>query len=128
MDEKKRTNKVKFKYIFPEDYTPLAMSGVIGGVSPAGDVVASFFFERNALPNEEEFTLNADGTIGKATKSDPPDYQTTIIRSVQSGVIMRLETAEILKTWLEEKIEAAKELRARLSETPDTKKPEEAGE
>ena len=52
-------NNVKFKYIFDPAYNPKYANGAFGNITPHGEVALNFYFERSALPYEQEFALAA---------------------------------------------------------------------
>lgn len=92
--------KMKFKYIFPEDYNPIYISGVYGGVSPVGDIVANFFFERHALPNSQDYSLLDKGILGELIDNEPKDLANSMVRVINNGVILNIKTAKQLYQWL----------------------------
>ena len=53
-------NKVKFKYIFDSAYNPKYANGAFGNITPHGEVALNFYFERSALPYEQEFALDEE--------------------------------------------------------------------
>lgn len=89
----------KFKYIFDRDYNPKRANGAFGGLTPQGEVVMNFYMERAAVPYEQEFVLNEDGTLGDCIRTEPAEFK--FIRYMQGGVIMTREEAKNLAVWLE---------------------------
>lgn len=94
---KELASKVKFKYIFNDDYNPSYANGAYGGATPNKDIVMHFYNERPALPRETIVGFDTDGNsqIVKDTPEDP-----TIIRYIVSGVTMNLSAAKQLYNWL----------------------------
>lgn len=41
---------IKIKYIFRDHYNPVYANGAYGGITPSGEIVASFYFEKHPLP------------------------------------------------------------------------------
>ncbi|MEN1969857.1 hypothetical protein WMZ97_17485 [Lentibacillus sp. N15] len=101
MEDKSRS--VNFKYKFSEDYNPLYVNGAYGGVSPRGEIIVNFYFERNPVPYEEKVQINETDEI--VTETKPEDHLANVIRYVPTGVVMNLESAKSLHEWLGEHIE-----------------------
>lgn len=91
-------NTVKFKYIFDNDYNPKYANGAFGNATPNGEIVVHFYFERDALPYEQEFELKKGGFLGECIKREPENKK--YIRYVQSGLILTREEAKGLGEWL----------------------------
>lgn len=102
------SNQIKFKYKFPENYNPIYINGAHGGVNSQGEIIANFYFERIPVPNALTHSINNDGTLGDINEIDPKDLGASLVRYVQSGIVMNLETAQQLHTWLGERIDQAK--------------------
>lgn len=94
MDE----NTVKFKYIFDDAYNPKYVNGAFGGITPNGEVVVNFYFERAGLPIEQEFKLQEDGSIGELCASEPEEFK--FVRYVQGGITMSQTDARGVAEWL----------------------------
>ena len=93
----------KIKYIFQNDYNPIYINGAYGGVTPSGEIVANFYFERHPLPNSETWTQNTP-------ELDPKDLTASAVRVVESGIIISPLTAKVLAEWLLEKVKLAEAL------------------
>ena len=96
--------EITFKCIFTYDYNPKYANGAHGGISPRGELVVNFYLERPPLPNAVSFGINQDGTIGEESVSDPKDLHQTLVRYVSNGVVLSLQTARDLHSWLGEKV------------------------
>ena len=89
--------KITFKYKFAEDYNPVYVNGAQGGINPNGDIIVNFYLERLPLPKKQEFEIREGGRIDNIPVSnDPEDLGRSMIRMIQSGVIMNLATAEAI--------------------------------
>lgn len=97
--------KFKFKYIFPDDYNPIYVNGAYGGISYKAEIIVHFFLERTPLPNSVTHIVNEDGTLGEEVQREPEDHATSIVRYVNSGIILNLEEAKSVHKWLGDKIE-----------------------
>jgi hypothetical protein len=110
-DNTKQSSKT-IKYQFSNDYNPIYVNGAYGGVDSNGDIIANFYLERHPLPKKQ--TIYADGTI----EDDPQDLKQTILRYVETGIVMNTKTAQQLADWLYQKIEQAKAI---CEKTPQKK-------
>jgi hypothetical protein len=96
---------IKFKYVFSYNYNPTYVNGAQGGVSPRGEVVVNFYLERPAVPNSITHELTPQGGIGRETAVEPEDLQTTLVRFIDTGVVMNYENAKIFHAWLGERLQ-----------------------
>jgi hypothetical protein len=96
--------ELKFKYIFDYGYNPVYVNGAHGGVSPRGELVMNFYLERMALPESITHEINPNGTIGKETAAEPEDLAQSMVRFIESGVVMNYQNARELHLWLGERI------------------------
>lgn len=96
--------EIRFTYEYPEGFEPRYVNGALGGVSPRGEIIANFFFEKPSLPTMVAHDITPSGTIGGETIQEPADLRSTFVRAVTAGVILNYENARNLHAWLGEKI------------------------
>jgi hypothetical protein len=99
--------EVTFKYIFTKEYNAKYASGVYGGVTANGEIVANFFFERHALPISQTNAIEQSGQLGKLIRNEPEDLQKLMVRVVENGVILNTRSARTIVDWLTSQIEQA---------------------
>lgn len=99
--KKQEINKLKIKYIFSDDYNPVYVNGAYGGLSPRGDIVINFYFERQALPNIQTYEMH-EGIIGPEIieERDPADHLGSMVRYVSNGIILDYQNAKEIHRWL----------------------------
>ena len=102
--QKAGKNSVKYKYIFKDDYNPKYANGAHGGLTTRGEISVNFFYERPALPNEQIHSIK-DGKIGPIISNDPIDNSATLVRVIENGVILNIQTAKQVVNWLQSKID-----------------------
>ena len=95
---------IKFIYKYSDEYNPKYSNGAIGGVTPTGEIVASFYFERLPLPKTVEQKVDIDGSLSDLVSVDPKDHDLNIIRFIDHGVILNLKSAKGFHAWLGQKI------------------------
>ncbi len=109
-ESSKSQNSIKFKYIFPDDYNPVYVNGAVGGISPRGEIVINFFFERQGLPKSQTYELSAEGTLGNEIAIEPEEPK--IIRYIQNGIILHLDKAKEIHKWFGELIQKLEKLQS----------------
>ena len=98
-------NKITFKYKYPDDYNPQYINGAQGGINVQGEIVVNFYFERLPLPNSITHEISNDGALGNVVSTEPKDLPDSVLRYVQSGVVMNLEVAKQVHAWLSKHIQ-----------------------
>lgn len=96
--------EITFKYVFSYNYNPTYVNGAQGGISPRGEVVVNFYLERPPLPNAVTHELTPQGTIGKETAVEPNDLQGSLVRFIDTGVVMNYENAKVFHAWLGDRL------------------------
>jgi hypothetical protein len=99
-----RKPEVTFKYIFNYAYNPVYVNGAHGGMTPRGELVMNFYLERPPLPQEITHEINPDGTIGDIVSEEPSDLKSSMVRYIDSGVVLNYETARNIHYWLGERL------------------------
>ena len=96
--------EINFIYEYEPGYAPHYVNGALGGVSPRGEIIANFFFEKPVLPTLVTNEILPNGTIGGEIAEEPADMRSTFVRAVTTGVILNYDNARNLHAWLGEKI------------------------
>lgn len=94
--------RLKIKYHKAYDYKNSFATGVYGGITVNGMINANFFTDRGALPEYQQIEVNEQGQqIGPAMEQKDSD----LVREVQFGALMDVQTARVIVGWLQTKIE-----------------------
>lgn len=102
--------EITFKYIFNYGYNPSYVNGAQGGFSPRGEMVINFYLERPPLPESITHEITPEGAVGVETKVEPRDLQQSMVRYIDTGVVMNYENAKVFHTWMGEKLREMEEL------------------
>lgn len=102
--------QIKCKYIFDEDYNPKYINGAQGGINLQGEIVASFYFERAALPISQTYELNEKGAVISELETEPTDLNDSFVRVIENGIIMNYQTAKEIHKWLGEHLKKLEEI------------------
>ncbi len=104
-----KPEKIKFKYIFQEDYNPKYVNGAFGGISPQGEIVVNFYMERVAIPRSQTYQFSEDKVLEEISEErEPGDHERSVVRVIENGVILDLAHAEDIHRWLGEHIKNLK--------------------
>lgn len=95
--------EIKVKFHIPDNHKLHFTTSVWGGINSKGMLEIHFLHDRPPLPKSSIDTINESGHLIHS-QIDTNEYK--LVRSVQTGVVMDIESAKNLLKWLKEKIEA----------------------
>ena len=96
-------DEITIHYLKMKNYRTYHVDGIFGGVTPSGDIYIEPFVQRPVTPRTVAYGITENGTIG----DEIPDKRTGkagIIREVESGLVMNIEVAKVLRDWIDRKI------------------------
>lgn len=96
--------EITFKYVFNYGYNPSYVNGAQGGFSPRGELVINFYLERQPLPETVTHEITPQGAIGRETAVEPEDLASSMVRFIDTGVVMNYENAKVFHAWMGEKL------------------------
>lgn len=103
--------KVKCKYIFKDNYNPKYVNGAFGGLSPRGEIIINFYFERNAIPNSQTYTIKENSIAEEIVEErEPKDHFNSKVRVIENGIVLDYKNAKEIHRWLGEQIEVIENL------------------
>jgi hypothetical protein len=105
-----RKPEIKFKYVFNYGYNPAYVNGAQGGFSPRGEMVINFYLERQPLPESICHEITPDGAIGNEIAVEPKDLAQSMVRYIDTGVVMSYENAKVFHAWMGEKLREVEEM------------------
>jgi hypothetical protein len=104
-------DKIRFDFVKSTQFRVIHADGAWGGLAPQGFVHMALYNERQAIPQQVVNKIDsATGNMGEEIISERIG-RNGLVREVEVDVIMSLETARALQTWLKEKIDQADALR-----------------
>ncbi len=105
--KKNLSDTIDIHYLKTNNYRTYHVDGIFGGITPdAKKVYLELFVQRSATPNKIEHAVTQEGAVGKETGHRVG--KEGLVREIESGLIMDLEVAEILKKWLDKQIKSCK--------------------
>lgn len=102
--------ELTFKYVFNYAYNPTYVNGAQGGFSPRGEMVINFYLERQPLPESITHEITPEGAIGRETGVEPKDLTSSMVRYIDTGVVMSYENARAFHLWMGEKLRELEEI------------------
>ena len=94
--------RVNFDYIKGQQFRVIHADGAIGGLTPNGHIHMSLYSERPPIPRRMVFTIEGS-RLGNELLAERV-VRDAIVREVDIDVIMTVDVAESLVTWLTEKV------------------------
>ena len=100
--------KLQFDYLKSNQHREILVEGVHGGITPKGRIQMSVFCERQPIPRQITHEFN-ENQLGPEILSERLSRD-SIIRSVDATLIMDLETAKVIREWLDAKIKEGEDI------------------
>ncbi len=101
------TNRsVKIRYLKAYDYKAALATGVYGGLTSNGMINANFFTDRVVIPDSQTVEIDEKG-VAIGIPKDNKDGD--LVREVQFGTLMDINTAKVIVAWLDSKIQEFEE-------------------
>ena len=113
--------ELTFKYVFNYGYNPTYVNGAQGGFSPRGEMIVNFYLERQPLPESISHEITSEGAIGRETRMEPEDLANSMVRFIDTGVVMSYENAKVFHAWMGEKLREMEELHKARTAFEDAK-------
>ncbi len=108
MKEEDNDNSIKFNYIKSPDFRSVLTTGVIGGITPNALIDINFFVDRVVIPKSITYGVS---DVGQVLGEEVREGKDGVVREVQVGTIMDVNTAKNLVLWLQNKIEIIENLK-----------------
>lgn len=108
---KKQIKTITYKYNKVPGYRTYSVDGAFGGLAPKNKIYVEFFAEKRALPRFTRHEVLENGAIGEPI-GHAPDKE--ILREVECGIYLDINTAISLADWLNKRVAKYKELVAKL--------------
>ena len=101
---------VPFHYIKSNLFRVIHTDGAVGSVAPSGLIFVGFYSERSAIPQMMVHDVTESGQVGPERLSERVG-KSGIVREVEVGATMSVETAITFVAWLQEKIDLLQKIR-----------------
>lgn len=110
----KSAGTIDLNYLKSEHYREAPCDGVVGGVTPHRKIWLAFYAERYPMPRIVRHALSKTEREGQVEidSAVPPqniEGRSGLIRNIEFGVYLNLDTATGLRKWLDEQIKQLEE-------------------
>ena len=96
----KKIAELVLNYIKADNFHSVLSTGVIGGITINSLIDLNFFTDRVTIPKSVTLEVDENGQQKEISR----DTKTGVIREVQFGVLMDVNTAKTLVEWLNNNI------------------------
>jgi hypothetical protein len=96
--------KIKFHYLKGNLFRIVHVDGALGGLTPSLDLFIRLYHQRAPIPQVTVQKMNENGQLGDEIMEER-ETKEGIIREVEIGLIMNVQTAKQLQKWLADKIQ-----------------------
>lgn len=103
--------EVAFDYVKSEFFRVVHSDGVIGGITPPGNLHFAFYSERPPIPKRAVHKVSPTGQLGEQVP-EKAVIRDAFIREMDVDVVMSLAVAESFHAWLGQRIEDLKKVAA----------------
>lgn len=97
------SGELKYDYIKSNYFRVIHVDGAWGGITPRLSIRMAVFNERGAIPTQTVQAVSPEGTVGEEI-FEKRASRDSIVREVEADLVMDLATANVLVTWLQDKI------------------------
>jgi hypothetical protein len=73
-------------------------------------MVINFYLERQPLPEAISHEITPEGAIGREIAVEPGDLASSMVRFIDTGVVMSYENAKVFHAWMGEKLREIEEM------------------
>ncbi|SRR5579864_5949818 len=101
---------VPFHYIKSNLFRVIHTDGAVGNIAPSGLIFVGLYSERSAIPQMMVHDVTETGQVGPERTSERVG-KIGIVREVEVGATMSVETAMTFVAWLQEKIDLLQKIK-----------------
>ena len=108
-EDASNVNKARYVYHKPEGYEPIYVSGVYGGITPRGELLAHFFIEYSDIPKQESFEISNNELVQESKeivyKHEKEESEVVYRRDIRTGLIIPAHQIQSFITWMQDKLD-----------------------
>jgi hypothetical protein len=110
--------EITFHFIKSANFQEILMEGVWGGLTPHGRIQMAIYNERQPIPKTATYEVKGNRLGGEITEER--ESLQGIVRNIEANVVMDLEAAEMLRSWLDDNIKRLKEIQEASKDEVDS--------
>lgn len=107
----------KVDYIKSNHFRVVHADGAFGGLTPRGYIQMEIWSERQPIPKQTTYQIvdAGDGPVVGEEVRDARIVRDSIIREVEVGIVLDIDLARLLITWLQDRVEALEKATAKVA-------------
>lgn len=105
--EKIEKNEVLIHYLKTNNYKTVFVDGAYGGITPKGLLHMDLYLERHPIPKTSKIKIDDSGNL---LDEEVQEKKQGIVREVQCGLAMDINTAISIRDWINTKLEQYEKL------------------
>jgi hypothetical protein len=106
MDMESQKDIAKFVFQKSPDYRVVSANGIVGAMTPQGQVKFDLFIDSVVIPEFIVYKVRPDGFVGEEIEKEPSGR--VITRELQVGVLLPVDVAEIIANWILARVQEIK--------------------
>jgi len=111
--------EIKIQFTRSPEYRRIPVSGIWGGITGQGFIVADVFTEAIREPEWVKYTVSGEGQLRESERS-PGEKQ--IVRELMVSLVITPEIAQSIAQWLLQQVRSIEQLSAHPSQNDVTEK------
>lgn len=100
MSEDSIDNSLTYNFVESPQYREIYVDGVWGGIHPGGYIQMAMFKEKSYLPSAIEYNVLEEGRLEERERI----LADSITRELEADVRLTLNTAIMMRNWLDQRI------------------------
>jgi hypothetical protein len=101
---------IPYHYIKSNLFRVVHVDGAVGNITPSGLIFVGLYSERAPIPQMMIHEITDSGQVGPEHQEERVSKR-GIIREIDMGAVMSVETATSFIAWLQEKVDLVQKLR-----------------
>ncbi|MFH1260012.1 MAG: hypothetical protein ABII74_09465 [Elusimicrobiota bacterium] len=114
--QKEIPQTIDFNYIKTPSYRTYYANGIFGGLTSRGELYLELFTERNVTPKIIKYEVTDEGKLGKEIKREGLQG---MVREIECGLLINIDTAKSLVEWLNKNIKLCENINNPSNEEND---------
>jgi hypothetical protein len=110
MPDNPMPSSLEFDYVKSNFFRVIRVNGAFGGIGPDGNLFMAVFSERPPLPDVTFQAVDSTGKVGAELMEQRKVTSKGIVRELEAGLSMDVNTARAIIQWLTERVGIAEKL------------------
>jgi hypothetical protein len=107
---------MNFRFVKSNYFRIVHVNGAFGGLTPHGELFISMYNEHAPIPSATVQKIEPDGKLGDEVQRIGDN---AIERELEVGLVMSLDAARNIASWLQQKVDLAQKIQAEISRSAE---------